>query len=390
MSTVPIVYSTPVHFTDEVVMTGTAHLPNSSITNAMVSSSAAIDATKMEHQFPLRYSQPSDVTAFSHTEVVHAVDGTSGTIVNVDAGSVAICGGDASVTVDVLKDGVSILSGAIELDSNNEAYTPETGTINTSTLADSDVLEVKVTALGPDATDSVFTEDFLGDAGDTLPSIWGTNGQTANSTEDYVTDSGCGVYTLTQSSDSEAQASLLSSSDNLWIDLYEKPIVEWRAKLDLTGTNSLGTADQRLVMGIGSALANAEDTLDSVTTSAWFRMEGASDNILVEADDGTANTDDQYSLVDLVDNTWTHFKIDFSDLSDVKFYIDGTEQGGATVSMANISSSTLVQPIFCIQRDAGAEEEKMYFDNFSVTQGRTGGELAKGVYCVVMIREDAS
>jgi len=205
-----------------------------------------------------------------------------------------------------------------------------------------------------------------------------------------VTDSAHGVYSLINSADAEAQSTQLFSSDNLWIDLFERPVVEWRAKLDLTGTNALGSADQRLVMGVCSNHTNAEDALDAVTVNAWFRMEGTSANILVEADDDSTNTDDQDSLVDLVDDTWTHFKIDFSNLADVKFFIDGVEQGGAAVVMSNIAATVLVQPIFCLQRDDAAEEEKMYIDSFKVTSGRFLGTLGKGVFTSLTSKEDAA
>ncbi len=350
----------------------------------------AFAASNLEHQFPVRYVQPSNVSAYDHTEVVHAIYGATGTILAVLAGSVEVCTGSAEVDVDVLVGGSSILLNAITLDSSNSNRTDESGTVNIAATADGNVIEISVKAKGPDAGDFEFVEEFLADAGDTLPDIWGVNAETGNSTEDYVTDTGGGAYSLILDSTSEGQANQLTSNDNLWIDLYEKPIIEWRAKLDLTGTNALGSADQRLVMGVCSAHANAEADLDATTTNAWFRMEGTSANILVEADDASTNTDDQDSGVDLVDDTWTHFKIDFSDLSDVKFYIDGSEQSGAAVVMSNISSTTLVQPIFCDQRDAGAEEEKIYIDNFRVTSGREDGTLAKGVYCIVILREDAA
>jgi len=378
------------HFMDDVVFNDTVTLPDSTVTNAKVSASAAIAATKLEHQTSKTYAQPSDQTAAFDSQVIHTVYGSTGTIVAFEVGAVVACTSTSTVDVDLHKNGTSILSSPVEIDSADTAYTLVSGTVSTSTLADGDVLEVIVLPNGADADDFALVEDFVADAGDTLPALWAVDAETANSTEDYVTDSGCGVYSLINSSDSEAQSTQLFTSDNLWIDLFERPIVEWRAKLDLTGTNALGSADQRLVLGVCSAHTNAEDDLDAVATSAWFRMEGTSANILVEADDGSTDTDDQDSGADLVDNTWTHFRIDFSSLADVKFYINGTEQSGATVVMSNIASSTMVQPIACLQRDAGAEEEKMYLDSFKVTSGRSLGTLAKGVFATTVIREDAT
>ncbi|MHC4180537.1 MAG: LamG-like jellyroll fold domain-containing protein [Planctomycetota bacterium] len=209
-------------------------------------------------------------------------------------------------------------------------------------------------------------EDFLDDAGGTLPGLWVTNAETVNSTEDYVTDSACGVYTLTHSSNSEGQAMQITSGNNHWIDLTKNPIIEFRVKIDLAGAAL--TADQRIVIGVAGDHTNAEDTLEDMTGSAWFRMEGANLNIYVEADDGTTDTNDQDSTIDFVDNTWTIFKIDLSTLTDVKFYVDGVEQGGAAVSAPLLTGN--VSPIVCIQRDAGAEEDKVYIDYIQVNQDR--------------------
>ena len=370
---------------------GRTLIPSSGcVANSHVKADAKIDSEKLEHQHRSCYSQGSKITVECEERVIHVVNGLTGSIEAFTAGVVVACTGTATIDVDLLKNGTSILTAVIAIDSGDAAYTPVAGVIATAGIVVGDVLEVTIAPKGSDIEDFVFEEHFLADAGDTLPDIWGVDAETANSTEDYVTDSAHGVYSLINSADAEAQSTQLFSSDNLWIDLFERPVVEWRAKLDLTGTNALGSADQRLVMGVCSNHTNAEDALDAVTVNAWFRMEGTSANILVEADDDSTNTDDQDSLVDLVDDTWTHFKIDFSNLADVKFFIDGVEQGGAAVVMSNIAATVLVQPIFCLQRDDAAEEEKMYIDSFKVTSGRFLGTLGKGVFTSLTSKEDAA
>lgn len=211
-------------------------------------------------------------------------------------------------------------------------------------------------------------EDFLGDAGDTLPIPWEVDeGASTNSTLDYVTDSACGIYSLILSSDSEAQNVLLWSND-LWINMSKNPIIEARLKINFAGSNF--SADQRFVFGLGSDLAAAENTLDDVTTNCWFRIEGANLNILVEADDASTDDDDNDSTIDIVDDTYTVFKIDCSDLADIKFYVDGVQQLSGTITMAALAANTMVQPIICMQRDAGTEQEKVYVDYVHVVQER--------------------
>lgn len=214
-------------------------------------------------------------------------------------------------------------------------------------------------------------EDFLNDASGTLPGLWAKDVQ-ANTTADYLTDSPCGVYDIIHSSASEAQAGQLASGNNLWIDLSGGPVIEFRVKCDVTGTNTLGSADQRLVIGICSDHTNSEDALDDAAVNTWFRLEGVDAKIYVECDDGgvSVDTDDQDSGVTIVDNAWMVFQIDFSSLADVKMYVDGVEQSGAAIDMSNVAANTVVQPIVCIQRDAGAEEEKVYVDYIHVVQTR--------------------
>ena len=57
--------------------------------------------------------------------------------------------------------------------------------------------------------------------------------------------------------------------------------------------------------------------------------------------------------------------------------------------MAGIVASTLVQPIVCLQRDDGAEEEKIYIDSFNVKSGREGGTQGKGLFYSLKLSEKA-
>jgi len=359
------------------------------VSDSHVADGAGIGVEKLEHQHRIYYAQNGKQTAYQDERVVHVTYGTTGGLLAFEAGIITPATGSSTIEVDLLKNGTSVLASAIVLDSGDDPYELVVGTISTIALADGDILSILVNPISPDQDDYIYLEHFLNDASGTLPEPWGIDAETGNSTEDYVTDQGYGVYSLIQSSDTEAQSSQLTTENHLWIDLFEKPIVTFRVKLDLTGTNALGSADQRLVIGVCSDHTNAEDGLDAVTTNAWFRMEGTSANILVEADDGATDTDDQDSGINLTDNTWTYFKIDFSDLSDVKFSINGVEQSGNTIDMSGIVASTLVQPIFCIQRDGGDEQEKMYIDFCGVKSGLTSGTQAKGLFVSLTLKEDA-
>lgn len=123
----------------------TMSIPADTVDNEDVKANANFAATKLEHQHQKVYAQESDAAASAEDRVIHIVYGTSGQVVGFEAGSVVACIGDSTITIDLHKNGASILTAPITLDNSNSAYTPEEGTINTSSLSDGDVLEVVIT-----------------------------------------------------------------------------------------------------------------------------------------------------------------------------------------------------------------------------------------------------
>jgi hypothetical protein len=95
--------------------------PDESINNAAIASDADIDATKLEQRRPLSYSKAG--TAASETYVLHRVSGLTARNLTLFAGSVAIAVGGATVTVDIKKNGTSVLTGGpVTFNSSNVAY----------------------------------------------------------------------------------------------------------------------------------------------------------------------------------------------------------------------------------------------------------------------------
>ena len=124
----------------------TMSIPAATVTNAMVNGSAGIATTKLVHRYHAMYAQESATTAADEARPLFVVYGATGTVQSFKAGSVVANIGDSAVEVDLLKDGVSILTAVISLDSTNAAYTPEAGTINTAAVVAGDVLEVSIDA----------------------------------------------------------------------------------------------------------------------------------------------------------------------------------------------------------------------------------------------------
>ncbi len=202
-----------------------------------------------------------------------------------------------------------------------------------------------------------YTENFLADAGATLPTPWGTNAHepAGAPVDDYVTDEARGMFTLTLDNTSEIQAVQLTWANQLSIDLSKDPVIEFRIRVD--GIGDLTSVEQILI-GVCPDHTDAETGSDDIDDSCWFLMKGATaTNIYVEADDTTANeANDQDSGLDLVDDTWTVFTIDFERLNDVKMLVDGVEQAGDTIIMYG-SADVMVQPVVIVQRTADSETE---------------------------------
>ncbi len=124
--------------------------PAGSISNAAVAAAAAIAATKMLHQHHLTYAQDSGATAANEERVIHVVYGAAGTSVSFEAGCVVTNDGECTVTIDLLKNGTTVLSSAPVITSSHSAYELVTGTIGTSALVDGDVLEITIATAGTD------------------------------------------------------------------------------------------------------------------------------------------------------------------------------------------------------------------------------------------------
>jgi hypothetical protein len=75
------------------------------------------------------------------------VKGATATLVAFGAGSVSVASGGGNAVIDLLKNGTTILTGTITLDSSNVAYVLEDAAgFTTTSLVAGDVLEFKLTS----------------------------------------------------------------------------------------------------------------------------------------------------------------------------------------------------------------------------------------------------
>ncbi len=106
----------------------TLTVPAGTVVNAGVSASAAIATTKVRHRHNAVWQQPN-TSATAETRTLH-VASLPGTINSVKAGSIVAATGNSTVTIDVRKNGTTVLTGTITLDNANTARIVEAGTVD--------------------------------------------------------------------------------------------------------------------------------------------------------------------------------------------------------------------------------------------------------------------
>lgn len=119
--------------------------PAGSIANASIAANAGIDATKLGHQHRANFSQPN-TAATTETRVIYTVYGATATLVAFKAGSIAPATGNATVTLDLRKNGATVLTAVVTLNSSNAARVVVAGVLASTSLAQGDVIEVVITA----------------------------------------------------------------------------------------------------------------------------------------------------------------------------------------------------------------------------------------------------
>lgn len=118
-------------------------VPSDTITDSNVQSGANFAHAKLQHRHLLKLHQSGNATA--ETKPLYIAD-VAGSVVSVKAASIVAATGDSTCTIDVRKNGTTVLTGTIVLDNANTARTKEVGTLDgAQALAIGDMLEVVVT-----------------------------------------------------------------------------------------------------------------------------------------------------------------------------------------------------------------------------------------------------
>ena len=226
-----------------------------------------------------------------------------------------------------------------------------------------------------------YQDDFFGNgASISTSAVYGSNWVVADTsssgTPTYVigTDGGAasqapGIAKLDFDSQGEAQVVILSHGGIEQFDVTDGLIYEARVKMNQASLTS-GTD---FSFGV---CAGQNSTWDSTTVHASFRLLGATSTtaVVTESDDGTTDKDDIATGQTLI-NVWKYFKIDMTDLTNVKFYMTDSNSKLIRVSRATTfdmsAYTSCVQPVFQLQKAAsGSQTDGVSIDYVRITGRR--------------------
>ena len=106
-------------------------LPASSFGDREFDSGDPLAVAKQRHQHVKSDGQASGSAATAVTKVLHVATGP-GTVTGFKAGPVVAAVGDSTVTVDLKKNGTTVLTGTVQIDSGDAAYASVAGAVVSS------------------------------------------------------------------------------------------------------------------------------------------------------------------------------------------------------------------------------------------------------------------
>lgn len=112
--------------------------------NNEVKTSDPLEADKLYHRQMLVYSQKHGTATIAERKVIYVAK-EAGDWGDFLVGVVVACIGDSTITVNLYKNGTTVLNAAVVLDNSNVAFAKEQGTFADDVFVANDVLEIVVT-----------------------------------------------------------------------------------------------------------------------------------------------------------------------------------------------------------------------------------------------------
>ncbi len=158
-------YNDPVNFAAAVTFGGTVVFPPASIGDSQINPAAPLAVTKVGHQYMPKLAQVYGVAATAERRVVHRAK-SAGTVAAFWFGLTVANVGAATVTADLLKNGTSVLSAPVVLNSATVIFVAVSGIVVTAAYIAGDVFEVSITVAAGGGTlgQGAFAEPTLTEA----------------------------------------------------------------------------------------------------------------------------------------------------------------------------------------------------------------------------------
>jgi hypothetical protein len=161
------------------------------------------------------------------------------------------------------------------------------------------------------------------------------------------------------------EADIGTSGNSLDWDISKGLIVEYRARLAV-----LPDDQSEIHLGVlGEAIVDQQQisSADDVAEHAVFSFDG-SGLCKINTDDGTNETTAVTTGITVIATDWHVYKIDFTTIANVLFYIDGVQVIPTTTVMMDDIASPLVQPAMIAQKNANTGVGNLWVDYIKIWQ----------------------
>lgn len=136
-------FDDPVTFNGAAKFTGGVVLPANCIGDNQFAAASPLSVDKQSHQYLERLTQAHGSAAVAERRVIHVAK-SGGVVEDFSAGVATACVGDSTIDVDLKKNGTTILTGTIEIDSGDAAFDLVEGDLSSTSYSAGDVFEVVV------------------------------------------------------------------------------------------------------------------------------------------------------------------------------------------------------------------------------------------------------
>lgn len=171
-----------------------------------------------------------------------------------------------------------------------------------------------------------------------------------------------GVMVLAFDAQVEAATADLHAG-KLLFDIDNGPVFEFLVAIFDIGDNAA------LDINIGAASGTHATDFDSISEYAAFHLDGTDLDILCQSADGSTTVSAVSTGIDAVDDEYMILKVDFTDKSDVKFYVNGVRVlVGTTFDMSNYSG--LLWPIVHVEKTSDNTTAAVHVDRIRVWSKR--------------------